>query len=300
MSIPEVTRRTIFDELSVRNTNWSGRLDEPAFLARLYDLTALPSYDFRYKRADRDIWQHRVNNFDWPNDWVFTDPRFQLLQGPDEVFLRFLCEVVHPVVRPDADEVEALRELFNGHLRRDGWELYEQSSLSGRPVFAARLLVAGATAAMSSVKVVARAFNADYIAQQVTRLEASLCDDPELAIGTAKEFVETVCKSILETRGSTPDKRWDFPKLVSETADRLGLLPKDVDGALEGARTLRMVLQSLTTLAHGLAELRNPYGTGHGKRANAKGLELRHARLAVHAAVALATFLFETWRGPDV
>jgi Abortive infection C-terminus len=127
-------------------------------------------------------------------------------------------------------------------------------------VFAARRLLEGASTAMNSVKAVSQAFDAGYMSQQVIRLESSLGqDDPELAIGTAKEFVETVCRTILGKKGVVADHRWDFPKLVSETMDRLQLLPRAVDGATEGAKTLRMVLQNLVKISHGLTELRNPY-----------------------------------------
>jgi hypothetical protein len=294
VDISEVTRRNIFDELSVANVCWSGRLDEPAFLSRLFDLASLPSTDFRYRGAERDIFQHRVRNADWANDWVFTDSRFNLTYGGDEVFLRFLCETLHPVVRADAAEVESLRELFNRHLSRDGWELYPQTTLSGRPVFAARCLLPGEASSLNAAKEVATALTGDYISQQVTRLEAALKGDPELVIGTAKEFVETVCKSILGERGVTPEEEWNFPRLVQETRGRLQMLPAQVDQDVEGGRTLRALLQSLTTLTQSLAELRGNYGTGHGKSADAQGLELRHARLAVNAAVTLCVFLFET------
>jgi hypothetical protein len=50
----------------------------------------------------------------------------------------------------------------------------------------------------------------------------------------------------------------------------------------------------LATITQGIAELRNQYGTGHGKAAGAKGLGPRHAKLAVGAASTLAVFLAET------
>ena len=139
--------------------------------------------------------------------------------------------------------------------------------------------------------------DAAYVNRQITRLDAALATDPELAIGTAKEFVETISTTVLRERGVDPDVRSDFPKLVQQTMGSLHLLPAQVDQAAEGGRTMRMVLQSLVTLTQGLAELRGKYGTGHGKQADARGLEPRHARLAVHSAVALASFLFESSQG---
>jgi hypothetical protein len=136
--ISEVTRRAIIDFLTMSQTHWSGRLQDDEFLARLYDLNSLPSQDYRYKTASGDIYQHRVRNIDWENDWVFYDSRFDLLYESDEEFLRFLCETVHPIVRPDMDEMRKLIEVYNKELAPDGWELVAIKEISGKPIFGAQ------------------------------------------------------------------------------------------------------------------------------------------------------------------
>lgn len=136
--ITEVTRRAIVDLLSVGG-NWAGRMNEDDFLARIYDLTTIPSNDRRYRTAAGDIFQHRVMNpGDWSDDWVFSDSRFNLLYTADDEFLRFLCETVHPVVQPDADRVLELVAAYNQELASDGWEIVEAKRISNKPVFAAR------------------------------------------------------------------------------------------------------------------------------------------------------------------
>jgi hypothetical protein len=107
-SISEITRRSIIDHLTISHIAWSGRLQEDEFLGRLYDLSVMPSTDYRLRSAAGDIRQHRVNWNDWSDDWVFTDSRFNLLHASDERFLRFLVETVHPVVRVDEEEVQSL------------------------------------------------------------------------------------------------------------------------------------------------------------------------------------------------
>ncbi len=136
--ITEVTRRAIVDNFAVRTVSWAGRFTDEEFLARLYDLTSLPSTDGRYRDAAGDIFQHCVRNNDWSPDWVFYDRRFNVLHETDERFLRFICEMVHPVVRPDIDEARALVEAFNRELANDGWEIVEVKRVSGMPVFGAR------------------------------------------------------------------------------------------------------------------------------------------------------------------
>ena len=118
-----------------RGIYWWGRLDESEFLARLYDLEALPSQDPRFASAGEDIWQHRENNLDWENDWIFHDARFELATS-DQKLLRFLAETLHPTVRSDRHEIERLRAEYNHILRPDRVEIRQVSTISGRPVFA--------------------------------------------------------------------------------------------------------------------------------------------------------------------
>jgi hypothetical protein len=121
-------------------------LEEHEFLARIYDLRRMPSTDHRkeYDTAYLDIWQHRIRNQDWSDDWLVTDSRFDLLYGPDEPFLRFLAETVHPVVRPDSDKASAMVSEYNSHLAIDGWELYVVREISNKPVFGYRRIADGA------------------------------------------------------------------------------------------------------------------------------------------------------------
>lgn len=136
--ITEVTRRAIFDHFTVSHIGWSGRMNEDDFLARIFDLNSLKSTDSRYNNAAGDIYQHRVRNNDWDDDWVFYDSRINLLWSEDETFLKFLCETLHPVVRREPEEVQVLLDKFNEFLRVDGWIIVEANQISGRPVFNAQ------------------------------------------------------------------------------------------------------------------------------------------------------------------
>jgi hypothetical protein len=125
-------------------------------------------------------------------------------------------------------------------------------------------------------------------------MKVAVENDPALAIGTAKELVETVCKTILTERNIEFSPDADVPKLVKETRQVLGLVPESIPNSAKGSESIRRLLSNLGNVAQGLGELRNLYGTGHGKGGSVRGLGPRHARLAVGAAGTLATFLFET------
>jgi hypothetical protein len=125
-------------------------------------------------------------------------------------------------------------------------------------------------------------------------MEASVLNDPDLAIGTAKELIETCCKSILHERGVDIPGSADLPQLVKLTSKELQLTPADIPDAAKASDTIKRLLSNLATITQGITELRNQYGTGHGKVGTSKGLTTRHAKLAVGAASTLAVFLAET------
>ena len=296
MRISQITRRDIVDAIQLQRINWCGRLEEPGFLSRLFDLASLPSTDHRFQDAAGDIWQHRINNYDWEEDWVFYDSRFNLLNGDDEVFLRFLCETIHPVVRPDVTEAERICQLYNQFLKNDGFQLVEKTRISGKPVFVGRYVGVVSAPGITLARDALSGADAGYVAQQITRMETAVQNDPGLAIGTAKELVETCCRTILTERGVEIPRNPDLPKLVKLTSMELELTPADIPEQAKAAETIKRLLSNLATITQGIAELRNQYGTGHGKEATTRGLTSRHAKLAVGAASTLAVFFVETHR----
>lgn len=143
--ITEFTRQDIVDILTngyydKKNNKkiqyfWSGRLDENTFLSRLYNLQEIESTDNRFKNAYGDITQHRINNLDWEDDWVFYDPRFGIKNIRDIEFLRFILEVFNPAVRDESKNWEEALDKINEFLKRDGFEIYESDNISGRQIF---------------------------------------------------------------------------------------------------------------------------------------------------------------------
>lgn len=129
---------------------------------------------------------------------------------------------------------------------------------------------------------------------QIRRMESAVESDPSLAIGTAKELIETCCKTILAERGKTVMGKPDMPVLTKETLKELKLVPDGVPDSARGSEVIKRLLSNLGTIGNGLAELRGLYGTGHGQHGKTVGLSPRHAKLAVGAAATLVTFLFET------
>lgn len=138
-------------------------------------------------------------------------------------------------------------------------------------------------------------FDSKHLNEEISRIEHSVETDPSLAIGTAKELIETCCKTILDRKGKTISENPDIRKLTKETLKELKLIPESIPDTKKDADIIKSILQNLGAIPNGLAELRNRYGTGHGKNAGTKGLLPRHAKLAVGAAATFVTFVFDTY-----
>lgn len=157
-----------------------------------------------------------------------------------------------------------------------------------------RIATGVAIPSLADIKETATAFDAKHMSEQIRRMESSVDSDPSLAIGTAKELIETCCKTILAARGMPVVGTPDVPTLTKNTLKALKLVPEGIPAAARGAEVIKRLLSNLGTIGNGLAELRGLYGTGHGQHGSVTGLSARHAKLAVGAASTLVIFLFQT------
>jgi Abortive infection C-terminus len=138
-------------------------------------------------------------------------------------------------------------------LRRDGYVTDPETGhiTSAGPQFAAGLL--------AGLK------DASAIREQLDRIQRAIDDDPALAVGSAKELIESTAKVVLAERGLPVNDRADLPELVRQAQQALGLHPASAAPGPDSTEAVRRILGGVATIAAGLAELRNRgYGTGHG------------------------------------
>lgn len=213
----------------------------------------MPSNDYRLRDAAGDIRQHRESFMDWPADWVFTDDRFRLLWCPDEDYLRFLCETVHPIVRPDAVEARSLASEINALIRADGWELIEKGAISGKPLFAAAKAGGG-------VRIVEEPTGWPKVDRQLqevrVRLDSAQTEEHFQAVGL-------LCREVLISVGQAV-----FVRGRHDPVD--GVVPSDTDAK----RLLEAFFKSE------LAGSANEEARGHAKAAVQLALALQHKRTA--------------------
>ena len=200
----------------------------------------------------------------------------------------YLAVVGHVVARLTQEEAEASwenqkappragREYIERELRRAGFEPGDDGiwHLPLRVEPSAALLEVGMRTGIGRV---------------MAAMRRSDCD-PEERIGLAKELVEATIKYALNELDEPYGKKDDIPALSRKLHVRLGLDPKvSLAPDPEGEATARRLLSGLTEIPHNLAELRNPYGSGHGRAERIAGIT-HLAELAARAADAYATFI---------
>ena len=396
-----------FLETEIQTYHFSGILTDGEFLQRLYDIKSMPGSGGHCKTLDKEIWQHTVNNGDYETDWVFDDERFPLVNGSDEEYLRFICEMFHPEVRNEKLKWQTFLFHINNLLKKDNYEIYPTGIISGRDVYGWRDLKAkkpltylkeheitffldffnrggyvlnfstpsydrftskvigvelcaryGLSKGKSlerfandaneqeiiklfralfeyyetqdlynkervsdtkygllykkckvifdnlsnipsiidvQIKSAAANFSNEYIKSQFQLMAQFQKENPTEAIGKAKELIESCCITILERCGKTIEKKWDYNRLVTETRKLLQITPNDIKDNIPEAETMRSLLGSLATIANNIAQLRNVYGSGHGKSDSYKGLQERHAKLAIGCSMTLVNFLWDSF-----
>ena len=132
------------------------------------------------------------------------------------------------------------------------------------------------------------------INQYILRIRDAVEADPELAIGSMKDLLESVMKCILDAHGESISNKEDLQGLLKRTQKILTLDPSELDESKKGSDIIKCTLSNLGQAVIGIAKLRNLYGTGHG-RLRPSGITPRHARLVVNAGATLAVFLIETF-----
>lgn len=287
-SISDVTRDKIFDIISPYHV---GTTD---FLSKIFNLEELPSNDRRFKNFAGDIWQHTENNFDWEDNWWKTDSRLNLADGSDEIFTKFLSAVINWLIKPETLE-DATLENINKELNYDGFEVYNQSEPGKRSKFNIKQIKQLHNFSIQNSNKIKQKIDSQYLHAQLEIINNAINDSPSNAIGLCKELIETVLKHILDLYMIKYDeKNDDMIRLNTLVNEKLNLVPKNVTEAKKGHETIKKILGNQIQVVQGIVQLRNDYGTGHGKSPKFQGLNARHARFCLNTTTAIVIFLLDT------
>lgn len=232
---------------------------------------------------------HRENFYDWGGpEWIYDDNRLNLSDCADEKLLEFLAFMLHPRVRPDQQEVDRILAIINPIIERDGYTLAVAQEVSGKRIFSANKLVGEHIGHTDEASRIADQMSSSHVRRQVDRMKNAVMLDPALAIGSAKEFVESIAKGVLYSQSIDLSGSETLPQLVKMTRDNLNLSITPETDAI-----LKRVLSGLATITQGIAELRGRLGTGHGDYPDVDLPPVEVAQLAVGMATTLGVFLYQ-------
>ncbi|WP_434581979.1 hypothetical protein [Carbonactinospora thermoautotrophica] len=119
---------------------------------------------------------------------------------------------------------------FLDSLRRDGYVVDEETG---------HITPIGPRFSLESLK---NLTDASAIRQQLSRIQRAIIDDPALAIGSAKELIESTAKVVLKERGLPVDDKADLPALVRDAQQALRLYPSPATPGPDGSDAVKKIV----------------------------------------------------------
>ena len=138
------------------------------------------------------------------------------------------------------------------------------------------------------------------IREQLDRIQRAIADDPALAVGSAKELIESTAKVVLAERGKAVSEKADLPELVRQAQQALALHPSSAAPGPDGTDAVKRILGGVSTIAAGPRRATQPRLRHRPRPAGARvGLRARHAHLAVNAAFTWCQLMLDTLADPE-
>lgn len=133
----------------------------------------------------------------------------------------------------------------------------------------------------------------DYssIDQEFERALKNVESSPREAVSAACNILESIFKTYIDEEKLPMPKKQDLQPIWKVVRDDLGLDPSKIED-----RDLQEILSGMFATVSGVGALRTHASSAHGSGKKVYNLKPRHARLAVHSAHTLATFVLESWQ----
>lgn len=130
------------------------------------------------------------------------------------------------------------------------------------------------------------------LSKHMGRIKGSIeSNDLSQSIGSSKDLLETVLKTILVYYGQTEfDPR--ITTLFKQVREKLGTSP---DGNEKMDELSLQVIGSLANIVHKIAEMRNRQGTGHG-RVETAPIDKNSAYLVANSVQTVSIYLINLWK----
>ena len=148
----------------------------------------------------------------------------------------------------------------------------------------------GSTGASKSLKQLIRGRDFQAIDMEFDRALENANTDPREACSAACNILESLFKIMIQDESLAKPAKQDLKNLWKTVAEYLNFDPKKIEDD-----DLRKILSGMNSVVDGIGALRTHASAAHGAGKQIYKLEPRHARLAIHSAHTLATFVLESW-----
>lgn len=145
--------------------------------------------------------------------------------------------------------------------------------------------------ASRSLKEIISQLDHTSIDQEFDRALRNVEISPREAVSAACNLLESIFKTYIDEENLSLPKKLDLQPIWKVVRDDLGFDP----GVIED-RDLKEILSGIFATVNGIGALRTHASSAHGAGKQTYNLRPRHARLAVHAAHTLATYVLESWQ----
>ncbi len=134
----------------------------------------------------------------------------------------------------------------------------------------------------------------DYVREQIAKCDEKITlGDFEGAVTNARNLLESTCLFIYEKiTGEEYRYDGDLAKLHKKIADLFGMKPE-----IHNDQNLKRILTGVSSIIHGVAELRNSQSDAHGKTPSkiSYRIDKRHAVLVVNLAKTVSEYLYTSF-----
>ena len=148
----------------------------------------------------------------------------------------------------------------------------------------------GSTGASKTLGELIRGRDFKAIDMEFDRALENASTDPREACSAACNILESLFKIMIHDESLTKPAKQDLKNLWKIVSDYLNFDPSKVEDV-----DLKKILSGMNGVVDGIGALRTHASAAHGAGKQIYKLEPRHARLAIHSAHTLATFVLESW-----
>jgi hypothetical protein len=153
-----------------------------------------------------------------------------------------------------------------------------------------QVLSAQTSAPTKSLKQVLLGRDLPAVHREFDRALEQIERDPESALTAACSILESLLTIYIEDEGLTLPNEQSLAPLWRVVRKDLQLDPGSVQ-----EQDIQKILSGMISVVDGIGSLRTHAGSAHGRGRKTYKITPRHARLAIHSAHTLCTFILETW-----